>query len=198
MNNKNRLCPICNSKKNKIIKKFNFALIDSHPIKNGYDLVCCENCNFVFANILINQEVIDDYYKNLSKYESKQISSGGNTSKNDIDRFSKTAEYIKNNFSNNKIRILDLGCANGGLLFELKKLGFENIVGIDPSSQCVQNVKNDHLCEAFNYSLFDIDFSKVGIFDLVIISHVWETCFRHKKSHANFAKFIKRRRICLY
>ena len=35
--------------------------------------------------------------------------------------------------------ILDVGCANGGLLEALRALGYSNLVGLDPAPACVDN-----------------------------------------------------------
>src|SRR5205085_1494397 len=38
-------------------------------------------------------------------------------------------------------RIVDIGCANGGLLGALQQLGYRRLLGVDPSPQCVENVR---------------------------------------------------------
>jgi SAM-dependent methyltransferase len=70
-------------------------------------------------------------------------------------------------------RIGDLGCANGGLLGELKTLGFSNLVGVDPSPACVKNTTAIHGIPAFVGSIRQLP-AILGKFDLVMLSHVLE------------------------
>ena len=142
-------------------------------MKTGYNVVQCERCLFIYADTNVTQDQLDSYYKELSKYEDKNIGTGGGYSKNDKDRLIQTAEFISARLQNKNARILDLGCANGGLLKELKNCGFNNIVGLDPSSACVEITKGEVGCEAFQMSLFAANKS-LGKFDLVILSHVLE------------------------
>ncbi len=168
-----RKCPVCNSGQAKLVHKVQFVLFDNHPMSGGYNLVQCERCLFIYADTHVTQQELDIYYKELSKYEDKNIGTGGGYNKNDKDRLLKTAEFISSQLADKNARIIDLGCANGGLLKELKMLGFNNLVGLDPSLTCVEITKNEVGCEAYQMSLFNIDES-LGKFDLVILSHVLE------------------------
>jgi SAM-dependent methyltransferase len=69
-------------------------------------------------------------------------------------------------------QIIDIGCANGGLLKSLKDLGYNNLVGVDPSISCVENVKDQGI-EATVGTLSNIPMH-IGNFDCVILSHVLE------------------------
>lgn len=173
MNVHNRVCPICSSEEIKNLERINFTLFDGHPMNGGYELVQCNKCGFVYADTNVTQKQLDNYYAELSKYEDKAISTGGGYDQNDRDRLKATAEFLSRHIIDKTARIADLGCANGGLLKELKNLGFENLVGIDPSSVCVNVTQQEVGCEAYQYSLFDIPES-IGKFDLVIVSHVLE------------------------
>lgn len=168
-----RECPVCNGKEVKLVHSVQFVLFDNHPISGGYNVVQCEKCLFIYADTHVTQQELDIYYKELSKYEDKNIGTGGGYSKNDKDRLVKTAHFIFSHLHDKNARIIDLGCANGGLLKELKNLGFTNLVGLDPSSACVEITKNEVGCEAYQMSLFDINES-LGRFDVVILSHVLE------------------------
>ena len=169
-----RACPVCKSETSYFIKEFNFVLFDGHPMRDGYDLVHCSNCNFVYADTTITQHDLDDYYANLSKYESKSISTGGGYTTYDKERLIVTADYIHSQLPDLNKRILDLGCASGGLLKELKHLGYRNIAGIDPSIACVNITRREVQCDCFQFSLFDDYEETVGKFDLIILSHVME------------------------
>ena len=51
--------------------------------------------------------------------------------------------YYKEMPVDRKIRILDMGCGLGETLFALKKLGYNDITGIDYSSECVEFCKSN-------------------------------------------------------
>ena len=173
MKHTNRLCPICHSSKSSLIKKINFSLFEGHPMQGGYDLVQCQDCSFIYADTKVSQVELDDYYSNLSKYESKEISTGGGYNDYDRNRLIDTAKYIASKFDDKTLAIADVGCAIGGLLEQLKNEGFKNITGIDPSISCVNITKNEKGINCLHASLFELD-DTFGKYDLVILSHVWE------------------------
>ncbi len=186
---KNRNCPICNFGQNIIIEKINFILFEEHPINEGYDLVQCENCSFIYANVSVTQKQLDRYYANISKYEDKIISTGGGYNVYDLERLAGVAKYLSNIFPDKNIKIADIGCANGGLLEQLKKLGYNNIVGIDPSKSCVKITIEEKKIDCFNASIFDLDVS-FGKYDLVILSHVWEHILDLNSAIASIEKIL--------
>jgi 2-polyprenyl-3-methyl-5-hydroxy-6-metoxy-1,4-benzoquinol methylase len=142
-------------------------------MQGGYDLVQCQDCSFIYADTKVSQVELDDYYSNLSKYESKEISTGGGYNDYDRNRLIDTAKYIASKFDDKTLAIADVGCAIGGLLEQLKNEGFKNITGIDPSISCVNITKNEKGINCLHASLFELD-DTFGKYDLVILSHVWE------------------------
>jgi len=69
-------------------------------------------------------------------------------------------------------RIVDIGCANGGLLRALSHQGYKNIIGVDPSPICVQNTQQLEI-SAFAGSIFSLP-KEIGKADCIILSHVLE------------------------
>ena len=110
----NRNCPVCDSGSKEIITPIDFELFEGHPMNGGYDLVQCLNCGFVYADTPVTQAQLDKYYTELSKYEDKTISTGGGYTQNDKNRLIETAVFIGEQVKDRSLRILDLGCANGG------------------------------------------------------------------------------------
>jgi 2-polyprenyl-3-methyl-5-hydroxy-6-metoxy-1,4-benzoquinol methylase len=185
-----RPCPICDFGKAKEIRKINFTLFDKHPMNNGYILVQCEKCGFVYADTSVSQTELDDYYENLSKYEDKTISTGGGYTIHDKNRLTSVAKYISSKFDNKEIEIVDIGCAIGGLLEQLRNEGFSNLTGIDPSISCVEITKSEKKCKCYHSSLFNIQES-FGKYDLVILSHVWEHILDLKSAIKSIEKILK-------
>lgn len=188
--NNNRPCPVCDSKTAKEIRKFNFTLFDKHPMQDGYLLVQCEKCGFIFGDTNVTQKVLDNYYENLSKYEDKSISTGGGYTIHDKNRLKSAAKYISSKFQNKEIAIVDIGCAIGGLLEQLRNEGFGNLTGIDPSISCVEITQSEKKCKCYHSSLFDLK-EDYGKYDLIILSHVWEHILDLKSAITSIEKILK-------
>ena len=167
-----RKCPICEGSDSEILHTQKFVLPDGHPLSDGYNVVCCTRCGFVYADTTAAQEDYDRFYAQFSKYEDQQTASGTGETPCDAKRLRDTARQVANLLPSSDARILDMGCANGGLLKSLRELGFKNLCGIDPSPACVANVRRLGL-EAHVGSLLSPP-SGIGQFDCVILSHVLE------------------------
>lgn len=167
-----RHCPICGCISAEIMHMHDFLLTENHPLPKHYDVVCCCQCGFVFADTPAPQDTYNFFYTKWSKYEDEKTSSGTGYSFYDKVRLEETADTIMNLFPDKNIFILDMGCGNGGLLKELKLRGYKRIMGCDPSFSCVQNVLNQNI-ESFQGTLFD-ESNISRKFDLVILSHVLE------------------------
>lgn len=138
---------------------------------SGYDVVCCADCGFVYADISATQADYDRFYEKHSIYQSVSSSGGGETPW-DAERLTKTALYIDRYLSDKKTRILDIGCANGGLLKAFQALGYENLCGVDPSLACVEHTNAcGFSARAGNLNAMPPD---LGDFDVVCLSHVLE------------------------
>lgn len=169
-----RSCPVCGGTRGTGVHRQRFVLPDDHPLTNGYEVRCCSDCGFVFADTTVSQADYDVFYARFSKYEDGTTSTGGGTAPWDADRLRDTAAWIAKHFDDRDGSIVDVGCANGGLLMALKELGFHRLLGVDPSPQCVENTKRLGIDAAVG-SLFDLsDVRSRGPFDLVILSHVLE------------------------
>jgi SAM-dependent methyltransferase len=168
-----RNCPICNNDKGMVLVSQLFELWEGHPLRDNYDVTACTHCGFVFADTENTQDEYDRYYRELSKYEDTATSTGGGGNIYDSLRLSQTARDMALTITDRKDRILDLGCANGGLLRKLYGLGYENLVGIDPSPVCAGNTAGLLGIKTYAAGLFDIP-PEAGAFDLIILSHVME------------------------
>ena len=91
----------------------------------------------------------------------------------DRDRLRDTAAFIASAVGDRERRILDVGCANGGLLAELSALGFSALYGVDPSPACVAAVNAQPHISASAGTLFELP-AVAAMADCVILSHVLE------------------------
>jgi 2-polyprenyl-3-methyl-5-hydroxy-6-metoxy-1,4-benzoquinol methylase len=165
-----RACPICHQHQAQWLHTLKFCKLNTEPAFSQYHLVSCLTCQCIYADVEQDQHDFDQYYQDESHYEDQTVSSGGD-SPQDIKRFEQVAARLLP-YKQESQKILDIGCANGGLLSILKKAGFTSLAGLDPSKHCVTHVSAQGLT-AYHGSLFDLaDLNQT--FDLVILSHVLE------------------------
>ena len=166
-----RNCPVCGSTECVSLHEQQFILPEGHPLTDGYAVVSCQTCGMVYADTSVTQAQFDEFYERCSKYEDQQTGTGGGGTTWDQQRLRDTAGEIAKNFGLTA-RVLDVGCANGGLLGELRRSGFIHLCGVDPSTACVRNTTALGL-ESRQGNLTSLP-EDLGKFDCVILSHVLE------------------------
>ena len=179
----NRNCPICDSNESSLVKIIELKTYDNHPLDKNYNLVKCNDCGFIYYNTNITQDILDDYYTNQSKYDSKEVVSVGAGGITELDklRLLDTAKIISNYILDNNSSILDIGCASGGLIDCLSKLGYLNLTGLDPSPICIERVAQNHKCKTILGSILDENLVLENKFDVIILTHVLEHILDVKK-----------------
>jgi SAM-dependent methyltransferase len=168
-----RPCPICRHTRVEVLHTQHFVLPDRHPLEAGYDVVCCDCCGFVYADTDIPQAAYDRYYAELSKYEDARTGTGGGDQPWDDERLADMAETIAAHLPNNEAKVVDIGCANGGLLRHLSNLGVRQLYGVDPSPRCAAATGTIAGAVGAVGSLFSLP---AGLDDAggVVLSHVME------------------------
>src|SRR5689334_6360881 len=91
-----RNCPICNCDRVDVLHAQRFELLEGHPLSNGYDVVACHECGFVYADTEVPQSDYDRFYAEHSKYEDRKTSTGGIQDPFDWKRQRATARQIAN------------------------------------------------------------------------------------------------------
>jgi len=112
------------------------------PLGDGYNVVVCTHCGAGFADGIPSQADMDRYYTEQSKYTYDHAD--GAESPWDLKRFEATVGQITHYLKSRDARILDVGCATGGLLSVFTKSGFENVMGVDPSPACAEAAERLH------------------------------------------------------
>jgi SAM-dependent methyltransferase len=128
----------------------------------GMQEVFACNCGMVFCSCA----VAADYEHSL--YEAPGAIGSG-TSEHDHGRLMEVAATVKK-FAQVDEAVLDVGCAQGGLLDALRSYGFARITGLDPSQACVDatRAKGHHAIRGV------LDGRVLGTYDLITLSHVLE------------------------
>lgn len=166
-----RKCPICSGHLRDKLFQQRFSILSAGSLMDGYDVVICKDCGFCFADYLPNQSSFDVYYREMSKYEHQDRS--GQPSDFETSQFPALAKEIKDHIPNRQSRILEIGCANGGLLNALKQIGYQYVFGIDPSPVCAQNAEQLYQIKVQTNSITDIKMD-IGPFDFIILVAVLE------------------------
>jgi SAM-dependent methyltransferase len=149
-----RPCPVCFSEPKKFLYRQRFSRLSEGSLLKGYDVVVCQNCGFGFADQIPEQDAFDLYYRDMSKYDYQERD--GRESAHDEERFEETAALIQHFLPNRKAVILDIGCSTGGLLCKIKKLGFPNVIGVDPSPLCASAAMKLYGIRVFNRSITEL------------------------------------------
>jgi SAM-dependent methyltransferase len=171
--NAERACPICQTAVVDVLHSERFVLPEGHPLPDRYDVVCCDGCGFVYADSPATQADYDRYYALFSKYEDNQTTTGAGETPTDARRLAQTADAIAEALPDRSAAILDVGCANGGLLNALKRRDYTCLHGVDPSPACAANTTQQYGIPASVGSLYQLG-DGLGRFDLVLLSHVLE------------------------
>lgn len=169
-----RPCAICGGHDADVLHHQTFASYDASPLPTSYDVVACTNCGFSYADTPASQADYDQYYRDYSKYEDEQVSSGTGLQSWELVRFNKTANDIVRIIPDRTSSILDVGCAGGGLLLELERAGYRNLSGMDHSVACVKCVSEKGFPTYTGGITALPDALYKHKFDGVILSHVLE------------------------
>ena len=168
---KNRLCAVCKGDNKDLLFQQRFTEISESSLLAGYNIVVCNSCGFCFADNLPDQMAFDVYYREMSKYEHQDRS--GQPSEFETRQFPALAQFIQKHIPDPNTRILEIGCANGGLLNALKQSGYQNLLGVDPSPVCARNAEQLYQIQVLTSALSDVKV-EIGPFDFIILVAVLE------------------------
>ncbi len=168
-----RPCPMCSGREIDILHRQALQQPAGSPLPDAYDVAACLACGFVYADTPATQQDYDRYYAAFSKYEDPAVASGGGIGVFEAGRFKETAAAIASRLGA-AARILDIGCAGGGLLTALRRRGFTSLCGVDGAPGCAASVRELGF-EAHCLPLSRLqELKDSGPFDGIILSHVLE------------------------
>ncbi len=123
------------------------------PLGDGYAVAVCAACGAAFADGIPDQAELDAYYAERSKYIYAHAD--GAESPFDFRRFEAVADQLEPYLPSKAAKILDIGCATGGLLAVLKRRGYAKLVGSDPVPACAGAARRLHGIEVRTATLAD-------------------------------------------
>lgn len=146
----------------------------------------CKTCTHVFEANPIEESVLADYYKNLSKYEN--ISELTSLPEENVKMAKRQVDFIEG--TGIKVEsVLDIGASMGALLSEFRNRGYNDLYGIEPSENNKKYVREQFDLEYFTGTLEEYVVSEIDKkYDLVTLSHVLE----HTSNPVEFVNNIKK------
>jgi SAM-dependent methyltransferase len=136
-----RPCQICSAVERVTLFTQRFESLPGTSLLDGYDVVVCRRCGFVFADGIPPKAAFDRYYAKASKYEFSHRE--GHQHAWEIERLAALARWLAAKVPVSS-RLLDAGCATGELLVQLRDQGFTSLTGLDPSPACVEFARRHH------------------------------------------------------
>jgi 2-polyprenyl-3-methyl-5-hydroxy-6-metoxy-1,4-benzoquinol methylase len=133
-------------------------------LDDGFKLVKCRVCEFVFAIPRPGIEELIKYY-NIPYYTPHLL-----TRKKARSSTKNLYKFIRH-YNPNAKNVLDIGCASGHTLYGLRQWGLE-VTGTDISSSACE-----YASKCYNLNLYNSEFPPdelFGYFDVLILSHVVE------------------------
>lgn len=165
-----RPCAICDGVVKRHLWSQSFSSVGDGLLE-GYAVVTCPRCGFCFADGLPDQVAFDRYYEVMSKYEYNE--QGGRESDYDLAKFRQVVAFLKPHLRTKDERILEVGCATGGLLNIIKAQGYDNVMGVDPSPSCSRAAEALYGVSVQTGTLSQMDV-EVGSKDMLVLGGVLE------------------------
>jgi SAM-dependent methyltransferase len=148
-----------------------FLAFDDETGLEGYTVVACRRCGFVYADDLPEQRIFDEYYRDLSKYEAEDIDGVIPPWKARIHQ--DIVADISQRLPDRNLRILDVGAASGHLLATFARSGYHNAIGFDPSPRCSEIAAQLYDVRVDSTSIAQMQFGGQR-FDLILMASVLE------------------------
>jgi len=147
-----RSCPVCGGSSAELIHDHPLAPIDGVSLHAGYRVLACAGCGMVYAGGIPAQDAFDHYYQACSRYED--TTRLGLPSAVDQARFRAIAAELAERLPLDAA-VAEMGTSTGGLLAELKRLGYRRLLGVDPSPECGRAARDLHGLDVAQGTVFD-------------------------------------------
>jgi len=170
-------CPLCQSRN-----------IRPWREKNGYKVVQCADCTFIFVQDHPSQEFLVDFYAPMYQPKAEDFVPAGNPLRKL--KYWAFAQWISGKFPKDQvIRALEIGCGQGDFLSAVRPNPRFKATGFDFSNACVKYAQSQGLDVHLG------DFRGAGIpsesFDLIVALHVLEHVHDLNATLAEFYRILK-------
>jgi len=153
-------------------------------LPNEYQIVSCARCGGCYANTSTAQADYDHYYSTYNNYSGQSVDRVFNRILSLVKAFG-TAHLKPSS------HILDIGFGNGELLRHLQNMGYENLFGVDPSTDSVNNLNRKGGIHAYCRSIHDEPESLAGTMDAAFTTSVLEHLLNPRLALQQACRYIK-------
>lgn len=162
-----RACPVCEATAVATVFENRIAPTAGYDFSTRIER--CKSCATAYAGRVLTPHDLNDYYSSVSKYDTLKRRS--DISALDRERAALATAFVVP-ILDSLASVLDVGCASGLLLHELREAGIKHVHGIDPAADA----------PAVARTLFDVSVSRAqaetyehyGDYDLVALMAVLE------------------------
>jgi SAM-dependent methyltransferase len=137
-----------------------------NPKKSHYRMVKCNNCGLLYSNPIVDFKHIKNLYTEAGVPLNEDLENAGNLYMRYLARVLKRL--------NKNSKILDIGCGNGFVMSLLKKKGFKNVFGVEPSKDSVKHLAPGITKKHMKVGLFGKKLFPKGYFDLICFFQVFD------------------------
>jgi len=170
-------CPLCGGKNIRPWKE-----------KDGYHVVQCADCSFIYVQEHPSEEFLVDFYAPSYQPKGEEFVPAGDTFRKL--KYKCFASWISSKFPRDKeIRTLEIGCGQGDFLSSVKQNPRFKATGYDYSNACVKYAQSCGLDA--NLGDFRAAGFKNETFDLIVALHVLEHVQDLNATLAEFYRLLK-------
>ncbi len=126
------------------LAELELGAFDSMPLESCTRLVVCRHCGQAYHDGAFDQSALDTFYRDHGLY-AVELSPAGGMDPWDLDRYALSLQVLERHIQGDHPTIIDVGCANGGLISYLTRHGYDRLSGADLSINRVEHVR--HICE---------------------------------------------------
>jgi 2-polyprenyl-3-methyl-5-hydroxy-6-metoxy-1,4-benzoquinol methylase len=168
-----RGCDICGSYERGIVHEQRFVTFDAAAgLLSGYDVAVCGSCGFVYADGVPAPAVFDRYYREMSKHEPSSDAARPLPPYR-LHNIDLIASHVTSCLPDRAARILDVGVGSGDILLALRKSGYRDLTGLDPSPRTADILQQEHGLRVLNTPISELR-SCQERFDVILLSGVLE------------------------
>ena len=153
-------CPLCNSK---TYKKF--------WVKDGFQYVKCQKCEFVYVNPRLNKKSLFEFYNGpwVKVYNSKKFYSENEVvEKNNIRNLMEIKSIIKNG------KLLEIGCGDGHFLQMARDNFHFEVFGVELDPETSEYARTKRGLANIKTGAFENIYYSENLFDIVYMNDVLE------------------------
>ena len=148
-----------------------------------HEMVRCLNCDLVYVTVPPDKLKLSEAYHAADYYNSEEALDAAET-------------YIKHSNEvlsklNLKSKILEIGSGSGDFLYSLKKKGFINLTGIEPSISAI-NSAHPEIKSHLQEGIFQVDDFKEMNYDLVCCFMTMEHVYDPREITESVNKILKK------